>query len=423
MGVVLAAVLTLTLGSVSPAPAAQMQAVMPGFNAQFVRNFGGAVCDGRGPTAVTLFNNTVYFAAGEYIYAVGGGRPLGNARGPVGPWGLAVAGGKLYATSPGCGATASPGPVNDNCNVVEMRPDNAKVVGQVSTLCGFALAADPRTGQLTVGGRDGRVVNIRTDSGDESGVIIELGSDPAVSLVWAPDGSRLFLAQQSGKASVLDRGSSRLRSLPTGRTSALATGNGVNMNGSVLAAGDGPAPVKAVAVDEGAPAGDVASSSSSVAVVVAAPDGIYVAQPTEIWLLRGRYTPPPRPGAPPPAAPPPPTIRPRITPTSVVRGATPALPPQAPPPPPPPAPPAPPLATAAQVVAQPSAVANPAIVPGESEREAAMRLAATGRPRPLSPSLLWLALAILVCGGGLGAGIAAGRSRSDAGRYAWAENR
>lgn len=425
MAVVLAAVLALTLGSIGPAPAAEMRAVMRGFTAALVRNFSGAVCAGRGPTSVAVVGSTVYFAAGEEIYAVGGGRTLGSAKGSVGPWGLAVTGGKMYATTPGCGSDATQTAVDDNCNVVEIRPDNARVVGEVSTACGFALAAIPGTpGQLTVGGRDGRVVSVRIDNGSEADVLMQLGSDPAVSLVWSTDGARLFVAQQSGKASVWTKRNRSMRPLSTGRTSALATGDGVNMNGSVLAAGDGPSPVKAVPFEDGAPSGDVAASSASAAVVVAAPDGIYVAQPNEIWLLRGRYSPPPPPGQPPPPGAPPTTIRARVTPTSIVQGVAPAPPVQAPPPPPPPAPPAPPLATAAQVVAQPSAVANPAIVPGESEREAAMRLAATGRPRPLAPYLLWLALAAVVCGGGLGAGVAAGRrSRSDAGRYAWAETR
>jgi hypothetical protein len=416
--VITAAVAALSVWGVPSAPAAPMTAIPPGFNAEPVTKFPEVLCGGDGPTSTTRLGNTAYFAGNGklYYYRPGGG--LGSHQQDVRPWGLTVVGTNMYATQPHCGAAV----VNDavqgnNCTVVQINPNTGRSVREVASVCGYAVAPAPGGTRLTVAERNGRIVNVPLQGGAPQ-LLVDLAGDPAVSLAWSNDGSRLFFVRQSGAA--FSWTSQTPRPLQgAARANSLAIGEPVGLRGSVLTAGDPSVPVKAVAVDQGAYAGDVSSSSAAAAVLLAAPEGIYVAQATELWLLRGQYSP----AGPPPTTPPPstpPTTVARVTPSSLLQSVAPPPPVQAPPPPPPPAPPAPPLATAAQVVAQPSAVANPAIVPGEQEREAAMRLAATGRPRQLAPYLLWLLLAAVCCGGGLGAGIA--MRRADVGRYAWADN-
>lgn len=400
-----------------------MRAIPPGFQAERLSGYPAAMCSGRGPTAIAVLNNNVYFAGNGFLYRTGPGRAPEGVQQDVRPWGLAVVGANMYATQPQCGAAVVNDPVQGtNCTVEQVNPNTGKSLRRVSTTCGFAMTHDPRTQTLTVGGRDGRILSVPLQGSAAPQMLLDLGgNDPAVSLSWSADGSRLFYARQSGGAFVWQRGGGAPRALGgAGRVNSLSVGDAVSLPGSVLTAGDAGVPVKALAADSGAFAGDVASGASAAVVLLPVAEGIYVAQSDELWLLRGRYSPAPPPATgPPPTSAPPPTVA-RVTPTSLVQSVAPPPPAQAPPPPPPPAPPAPPLATAAQVVAQPSAVANPAIVPGEEEREAAMRLAATGRPRQLAPYLLWLLLAAVVCGGGFGAGRAL--RRSDVGRYAWADS-
>lgn len=396
-----------------------MRAIPPGFHAVEVTDFPEVLCGGDGPTSTTRVNNTAYFAGNGKLYYYTSGGGLGSHQQDVRPWGLAVVGSAMYATQPHCGAAVVNDPVQgNNCTVVQLNPNTARRIREIAPVCGYAVAGAPGGTMLTVAERNGRIVNVPLQGGGAPQLLVDLAGDPAVSLAWSADGKRLFFVRQSGAAFSWSSGTPR--PLPgAGRANSLAIGEPVSLRGSVLTAGGPSVPVKAVAADPGAYAGDVASSSAEAAVLLAAPEGIYVAQATELWLLRGQYSPPSTPPPTTPPSTPPPTVA-SVTRTTLAPAIAPPPPVQAPPPPPPPAPPAPPLATAAQVVAQPSAVANPAIVPGEQEREAAMRLAATGRPRQLAPYLLWLLLAAVCCGGGLGAGMA--MRRSDVGRYAWADN-
>lgn len=418
---VAAAVAVLTLGTVLGAPAADMRAIPPGFSAEKITSFPEVLCGGDGPTSTVRLNSTAYFAANGKLYSYRPGGGLASQQQDVRPWGLTVVGSNMYASQPQCGAGVVNNPAQgNNCTVVQINPNTARAMREVAPLCAYAITAAPGGSALTVAERNGRVVNVPV-AGGASQLLFDLAGNPAVSLAWSSDGKRLFFVRQGREAMVWSGSGAPTALNGAGRVNSLAIGDPVSLRGSVLTAGDPSVPVKAVAVDPGAYAGDVASSSAAAGVLLAAPEGVYVAQATELHLLRGQYSPPaPATTLPPPSVPP--TVAPRITPTSLVQAAPPPPPVQAPPPPPPPAPPAPPLATAAQVVAQPSAVANPAIVPGDQEREAAMRLAATGRPRQLAPHLLWLLLAAVVCIGGGGLGLGLSLRRADAGRYAWADN-
>jgi hypothetical protein len=396
---------------------------MPGFTAQSLEPLNRE-CNSSGPTAMAELDRVIYLAGDGKLLIKRSGTALrreGGASDQVKPFGLAALRGKLYGTEPQCGVAASTNPVTGetNCDLVEIVTTNAKVARRMAP-CGYGLAADPRTGSLTVALRTGDVVQVDPASGATRETLLTgLGTTP-VTIDWSPDGNRLFIVQQQNSAVLVwDRGGGAPRNLGSAKTAVAA--NAVNLAGSVLVGGGTGTAVRAIAVDKGAQAGDVATAGETPSAVLATGDGVYVAFPSDLWLLRGQYTKPPSvtTPTPPPTTPPPTTPPPRVTPPTIVASVAPP-PPQAPPPPPPPAPPAPPLATAAQVVAQPSAVANPAIVPGETEREAALRLAATGRHPPPAPSLIWLALAVLVCMCGLGAG--AGVASRRAHRFAWAHN-
>jgi hypothetical protein len=389
---------------------------MRGFTAENLGEYPPA-CSGRGPTALTRLGDTVYWAADGRLYSKRAGSALNSSGGTGKPWGLAALGGKLYASRPDCATAVTNDPVNGtNCNLVEVNPATDQVIRTVADVCGFGVTADPSNGTLTVATRDGRVVAVRSD-GSTAPLLDGLAPDPAVTIDWSPDGRRLFAARQSGAVFSWERASGQQRPVQSANGNALAAGNtNVNMPGSLLV-GTKAGAVRAFAIDAGAPSGDVAASNEAAGALLAAPEGVYVALRTELWLLRGKFTPPPPPTTTPPPVTAPPTTIGRPPPATIPKAVVAPPPPQAPPPPPPPAPPVPPLATATQVVAQPSAVANPAIVPGESEREAALRLAATGQPAPTPPYLLWLALAAVVCAGGFGAGSTTRRARAWARTY------
>jgi hypothetical protein len=379
-----------------PVAAVSVRPVMPGFTAQQVGTMGAAVCGGQGPTALARVGAVLFVATDRGLYYTkSGGLSSFGTNNQAAPWGLAGLGGKLYATEPRCGVAVANDPVNgSNCRVIEVGPSNGRVLRVVADVCGYGLVADPSTGTLTVAGRNGQVVSVQPSNGAVSPLL----SAPAVSLDWSADGRRLYMADSAKAVSVWDRSARR----PVAGASALGLAAGtpaLGLDGSVLTGSAGA--VKA------SPGGDVAATGEQASALLATSDGVYAAFKAELWLLRGRYTPVPPPG--PKGTAPPTTARPRVVTNTTVPRAAVAAPAQAPPPPPPPAPPVPPLATATQAVAQPSAVANPAIVPGESEREAALRLAATGLKPPVPPTVLWLALAGVVCLGGFGVGRAATR--------------
>lgn len=398
--VLLSAVAALSL-AVPDARAATVQATMPGFSAERVGEFPRSC--GSGPTAVAVVNGTVFVAADTGLYyTTRGGLSSYKGGNQSLPWGLTVLGGALYGTTPHCGLAPATDPVDgSNCNVVRINPGTGR--GRtIAAVCGYGIAADPRTSTLTVAQRDGTVVSVT-----EAGAVTTLFAAPgAQTLAWSEDGGRLYVGFEGGAVRVWDR-SGALRPVASGVRGLAAGTSSVNLAGAVL--------VGVAGAVRAEPGGDVASTGrEQPSALTASSNGVYAALRDELWLVRGRYSPAPPPGSPPPSTPPP--TRPRIAAPVAQPTTPPVAPPQAPPPPPPPAPPVPPLATAAQIAAQPSAVANPAIVPGEQEREAALRLAATRRDPPLAPTVLWLALAGVVCLGGftLGRfGLRYGHSRKD----------
>ena len=397
--------LLLLAGSARPAHASQVTPSLPGFTAEALDALGTR-CESHAPTAMVASKGTVV-VANRVAYRRLPGSEFETSG--MSAWGLAVAGDTFYATQPGCFDDVTVHPVDgSNCRVVEFLPGTGKVTRTVSMECGYAMALDPGTGNLTVATRDGRIVGIRrSDGATVEELVTGLGGDPAVSLDWAPDGRRLFFAQLSGTAVVVTRGGGR-RTLPvTGVTGVTAGTAAVNLEGHVLLSVPGERAVRVVSPDgKPVPGPRLAAVSSPGRAMVATGEGVLLMLHDELWLLRGRYAPP----APPPPAP---TATPAAArvPVAAAPSAPPPPPPaQPPPPPPPPAPPVPPLATAAQLVAQPSAVANPAIVPGEEEREAALRLAAVGREPPMAPWLVWLLLAVVACAGGTAVGAVSRRT-------------
>jgi len=401
--VLVSAMAALFLGGVPAAPAATVRATMPGFTAEHVGSFPNAC--GAGPTSLAVVGGTLFMAADTGLYYTKqGGLTAYTGENQARPWGLTVLNGTLFGTTPRCGTEPATDPVEGtNCRVVSIGTGNGRGT-EVADVCGYGIAADPRTSTLTVARRDGMVVSVNPDRSAPS----ELFSAPSArTLAWSEDGARLYIGFENGTVSVWERSGSPRRMAGVSGVRGLAAGtSAVNLAGSALLGVNGA--VRAAPGDEVASTGGEQASA-----LVAAPDGVYAAFRGDLWRLRGRYSPPGPP--PPPRQGPPPTVaRPTIQAPPAQPGPPPVVPPQAPPPPPPPAPPVPPLATAAQVVAQPSAVANPAFVPGESEREAALRLAATRADGPVAPTMLWLALAGVVCLGGFTMGrFGASRSRKD----------
>lgn len=383
-------------------PALAQETVTPrlaGFTAVNVGSFETGPCQDEGPTAMVVANRVLYLAAdGLYV------RPPGSALGREGnlsPWGLAaLRDGRLFATQPACGQPESEPVAGNRCNLVQFSGGNGAVVRTVSNVCGFALTDDPVGGRLTVALRSGAVVQVDPDSGAQTDQLSGPTADPVVNLDWSRDGSRLYLVRRSGSLSVMERGTTRVL-LTSGVTGVVARTEELGLEGFALAAAGNQ--VRILSTDGRPPPGQaLASSNSPTKRTAPGPDGAYVGVSREVWLLQGRYSPPPPP-PPPSTTTPPTTAAPERRPVPAAQ-ATVALPPpppaQPPPPPPPPAPPIPPLATATQLVAQPSAAANPAFVPAEEEREAALRLAAVGREPLLAPWLVWLALAVVACAGG-----------------------
>ena len=399
MGVTFVALAMLVVGAF-PARAASVEVLIPGFTSQFEGELAGGACSGEGPTSMTVLEGVPYLAAdGGLYYKRGGGLTFLDG-GNTSPWGVAATrDGKLYATQPACGVEpASPPVPGPECNVVELQPGTARLVRVVSNVCGYGISAHPSNGTLLIGARDGGVISLDPSTGASRRVIDVWGEDPGLTIEWTQDAKRFYARRRSG--SVVSFEPPQTHGAVASNTTAMGVMTAeLNLSGTVLV-GNGQGVITA---KEAGPTEPLARASEPIRLIHAGPSGVFVVLPSSLWLLNGKYTPPPPAAAPAPtAAPAPPPTAPAAT-APPPRPATPAAPtlappPQAPPPPPPPAPPAPPLATASQLVGQPAAMTNAAIVPGDAEREGALRLAATAYRSPsLATWPLWLALVAVVC--------------------------
>jgi hypothetical protein len=387
-----------------PAEAASVRPEFEGFTAEYAGTTEPANCI----SAVVSQGDTLLVAAGG-LYTRKPGAALNTKGGgtSVDPWGLAVGRQeRLFATQPACDTTVNP--TGSNCNLVEFRRDSYAIVKTVPNVCGFAVATHPQNGRLYVASRSGgQISEVDPDSGTVRNTLNLGGGEPASSLSWSSDGQRLWYVRQGGEYGFLPGSGGARKVLGNGA-------KGVNADTEPV----GLAPFALVTIGEQVrlvapgterpPKSFLASGSSSFGVVGTGPSRTYLSIGPEVFELQGKVPPPPPPPPPPPTASAPATGAARVPPPAAGTAAPPpAAPPQAPPPPPPPAPPVPPLATATQLVAQPSAAANPALVPADEEREAALRLAATGLPPSVAPLLIWLALAVAACTAGAVVGVAA----------------
>lgn len=365
------------LAAMSPAAAREFSSLPPGFAAEQVGEFNVS-CGGAGPSG-TATDGTVHY------WAIDGELELKKPREDqrrveADPFGLALASGGLYATQPGC--TDRPPGLGAPCNVVRLNPATGGVT-PVAEVCGTAIAASPDGGRLAVATAD-EIVTMTT-----AGVVQQRIPGVARSLAWMS--STIYFVRPDGGVSSTTRpltGPIRARAIAPG-TAALGLEDHL-----VVSTDTG---LSIVPVGGGAPK-EIATAPDMGQAVATSGNVILVAKLPDAWALRGRYTPagPPAPAPAGVAPPPPPTQTPRAAPpradTISPVPRAPAPPPVPPPPAAPPAPPAPP-APLPVFVAQPSAVANPAMVPGQHDPEAAYRLAATRAPRSLAPTLIWLALA------------------------------
>ena len=396
-------VLIVVIG-VPPASAASVQPEFEGFTTTYAGTTEPAPC----MSSVLLYGDTLLVAAGE-LYTRKSGAALsrkGGGSADVNPWGLAVGRRqRLFATQPSCTTTGNVS--GSDCNLVEIRGDNHAIIKTIPNVCGFAVAAHPQTGRLYVASRSGgQIIEVDPDTGQVTSGLNIGGSEPAYSLSWSSDGQRLWYVRQGGEYGFLPRGGAR-RVLGNGAKGVNADSEPVGLAPfAFVTIGD---KVRLVAPgNERPPRSSLATGSSSFGVVGTGPSRTYVSIGPEVFELQGKVPPPAPPPPPPPPPPAPAATAGRVPPPAGAAGPPPpAAPPQAPPPPPPPAPPIPPLATATQLVAQPSVAANPALVPADEEREAALRLAATGLPPPTASWLVWLALAVVVCTTGAVVGAAA----------------
>jgi hypothetical protein len=414
------AVLTLVgIAAVAVAPVARavngVTATAPGFQAESAGHVA-AGCGGSGPTAIAVVGGDVLVAAGSYYRVHDGAAESYQGSNVVHPFGLAAVGDRVFATEPECGVARPAGAVGGAlCDVVEVGGTGSR--RQISTECGYGLAANPANGKLTLATYDGRIVEIPTSGGSSTELASGLGAEPITSLSWSDDGATLFAARAGAHAAFVAIGRSRTFTSPVSAVVSAPSGFGVS--GAAIAGG-GPSPSALRAVTASGPAIDLAGTDRAVTALTAvrATDTVYIALPDEIWLLRGRYQPPV--AAPPPTAPraSPAATPPRPAPPSAA--APHAAVPVQPPPPPPPAPPTPPLASAAQFAAQPTAAANAALVPGQQDPEGAFRLAATGRHHNPA-ALVWLALAAATVVGGTTIGRSTTRAARSARSFANSE--
>jgi hypothetical protein len=353
------------------------------------------------PTALAVLGSAVYVACGRLVRDESGQAEAYTGSSAIHPCGLATVGGNLYATTPACTEPHTTGdPVNpSNCQIVQVSTSAGGVARIIGSVCGTVMTADPVNGHVTVYVDDQHAIqDVNLASGARDISFLPMTTDLPVSLAWSTNGSTLFVVRQSGAAFALDRTTLQQRSLGAGWAGVAAGTAGLGLADAAIVGG-GPGSGAVQALRAGQPGVALASTGDRVAAMSASGDIIYVAFAQELWSLTGHYTPPAPPPAPGVTRPAP--ARPAPPPPAVVR---PVPPPAQPPPPPPPAPPAPPLATAAQFAAQPATVSNVALVPGQEDREGALRYAATAHDAGLPVVYVWLALAaaVTVTAAGLG---------------------
>ena len=351
--------LVAVLAAAAPAGAARFSTVPPGMTQEKVADFGGG-CDGGGPSAVATDGTVHYFTVNGDLQKK---QPQPADQRSVGGnvFGVAVAGGALYGTQPGC--DERPPGLGEACNVARINPADANDTTPIADdVCGTAITASPDGRRLAVA-TENDIVTMTTDGGNRQTV-----PGPARALAWM--GSTIYFVRPDGGISTTSgsvTGPVGARAIAAG-TAALGLENQL-----IVATGTGVSILRDGRLTEIARSTDVVALATSGNVILAG-------KRPDAWVLRGRYTPE---GPPPPAAAPvaPPPTRPAPAPPTpraetITRAPrTPAPPPIAPAPAPPPVPPAPP-APLPVFVAQPSTVANPAMVPGQADPEAAYRLAA-----------------------------------------------
>ena len=398
--VVAGLIVTAILAGSAASAAQGFSRVPDGFKASLVDALGSS-CGGSGPSAVATDGSTHYFAINGSLYAKRPQSALRSYAGRVEPWGLALTGGSLVATQPGCDssqADQTPGPLTD-CNLVRVSTENGESLGTIADVCGTGVAA--LGSRLAVATRDGRIVTVGASGGAVRTVASNL-SPVALQLAWAGDGGTIFFTRRGGSGvwSVPAGGGSVKRLAAVGAQGLIAGTKTLGATGKILVAGDDR--LRLVRIDGGSTA-DVGAASSLAGPIAAAGRTILVAMTEEAWTLTGAF-----PGA--PSAPrrpvrsapvvPPPARAPRST------RAVPPPPPVTPGQPPPPAPPAPPAPVQAYI-AQTSSVTNPALVPAKEDPEVAMRHAATRKQLPSTTAEVWLvmiAAATIVSGVGFSAG-------------------
>jgi hypothetical protein len=402
-------IVAATLSAAAAAAASGFSRVPDGFKASLVDALGSS-CGGTGASGVATDGSTHYFAINGSLYSKRPQSALRSYSGRVEPWGLALAGGSLVATEPGCDssrANQAPGAFA-TCDLVRVSTENGESLGAIADVCGTGVAAFGNT--LAVATRDGRIVTVGVSGGSVR--TVATGLNPvAVQLAWAPNGATIFFTRLTGAGvwSVPSGGGSvRQISSVAGRGLVAGT-SALGASGKVLVAGAGK--LQLVRTDTGART-EVGAADTLAGPMAAAGKTILVAMTDDAWVLAGSFPGPRRPATrrPPPAVVPPPAAP----------GAVPGPPP--PPPvlpvqPPPPAPPAPPAPVHA-FIAQPSAMTNPALVPAKEDPEEALRHAATRREPVASTVEVWLVTVVAATMMGA-VGFSAGRNRMRR-AYAWA---
>ena len=385
-----------------------------GFEASPYADLGGSACGGMGPTGLGVAQGRMWAAADGRLLVRRSGSSRAEPTGSIAPWGIVPYGSGMYVTQPGCdvvgrtGMPPDPGLLGAPCNVVRADGEGNEIA-VVADVCGTAIALQPGTNWPTVATRDGRIVVIDPEEGAITTTLVGgLGSDPALHLAWR--GSTLYYARASGGVWVA--GGGRVADVPDVRGLLAPTGSGLS---DLLLVTTGAGAV--IAVDpSGARAPDEFGHADDFGGVMATGDerGFLIGHAGTVWSLEGSYqpapptpTPPPTaPGQPPAAAPPPPA-------------AAPPPPAQAPPPAPPPpaaAAPAAPVTTTTQVVTAPgsTSVATSAVpgtataqapaiglVPDDVEGEPQLALEGNRRRDPAAPLLFVPVAGILLAGAAL----------------------
>jgi hypothetical protein len=378
-------------GVALPAAGAQGFSRVPdGFDASLVDALESS-CGGAGASAVATDGSTHYFAIDGSLYSKRPQSALRSYSGRVEPWGLALAGGSLVATQPGCDtsqANQAPAPLT-TCDLVRVSTENGESLGTIADICGTGVAA--LGSSLAVATRDGRIAIVSASGGAVRDVARNL-SPVAVQLAWAPDGGTIFFTRLDGDGvwSVSAGGGPVKRVAAIAGRGLIAGTKALGAAGRLLVAGGGR--LQLVRIDNGTGA-DVGAASALAGPMAAAGNKILVAMTEEAWVLTGAFPGPPRE---PRSLPSPPSGAPRPPPPPAVPGAIRAAPP--PPPvspvqPPPPVPPAPPAPVQA-FIAQPSSVTNPALIPGQEDPDVALRHAATHRQPVASTAEIWLVVVV-----------------------------